>query len=113
MPRYWRHVGEIVQRAGALAVLASLWPVNDLSTAELMREFYRQRYVDGKNKAEALRGAQLAVMRDGAASAAPVRGTAKAASGVDGLVTGIPPWEGTGFSHPYYWAPFVIMGNWR
>ncbi|MDR1310082.1 MAG: CHAT domain-containing protein [Deltaproteobacteria bacterium] len=50
MPRYWRHVDEIVQRAGALAVLASLWPLNDLSTAELMREFCRQRYVDGKNK---------------------------------------------------------------
>jgi CHAT domain-containing protein len=94
--------GEIVLRAGALAVLASLWPVNDLSTAELMREFYRQRYVDGKNKAEALRGAQLAVMCDGAASPVPVRGTAMAASGVDGLVTGIPPWEGTGFSHPYH-----------
>jgi CHAT domain-containing protein len=57
-------LGEVVQRAGASAVLATLMPVDDRSAPELMREFYRLRYLEGKNKAEALRGAQLLVMRD-------------------------------------------------
>jgi CHAT domain-containing protein len=61
--------GETVQTRGAAAVIASLWKVNDASTAALMREFYRLRYVEGLGKAEALRGAQLAVMKGGGAPA--------------------------------------------
>jgi CHAT domain-containing protein len=124
--------GEIVQGRGASAVLASLWPVDDSSTSALMREFYRLRYTEGMGKAEALRGAQAAVMRSGPGGApgaerAPGtenRGAAlgsSAAGSADSGGTGNgatgsaspPRWTGTGWSHPYFWAPFVLMGNWR
>ncbi|MDR1313642.1 MAG: tetratricopeptide repeat protein [Deltaproteobacteria bacterium] len=69
-------LGEVVQRAGASAVLATLMPVDDIATPELMREFYHLRYLEGKDKAEALRGAQLLVMRvTGSASGTGADGT--------------------------------------
>jgi CHAT domain-containing protein len=71
-------------RSGASSTLASLWSVNDESTANLMSEFYRQ--LTGSNssitKAEALRQAQLALLKN------PL------------------------FDHPYFWASFVLVGNW-
>jgi CHAT domain-containing protein len=107
--------GETVQLAGASAVLASLWPVDDSSTSMLMQEFYRLRYVEGKDKAQALRGAQLSVMKgkEGASGEnAGNRGTAVSGRAGDG--EGKPsPGAFPGRSHPFYWAPFVIMGNWR
>ncbi|MDR1035366.1 MAG: CHAT domain-containing protein [Deltaproteobacteria bacterium] len=136
-------LGEVVQRAGASAVLATLMPVDDRSTPELMREFYRLRYVEGEDKAGALRGAQLLVMREtgagpgaGAGAGAPPeragdaegtgdvkgtdrRGTALSAPGASSAscasAGGISAkrWEGGGFSHPYYWSPFIIMGSWK
>jgi CHAT domain-containing protein len=48
--------------AGTPSVITTLWQVNDRSAFELMREFYRQLRA-GRNKAEALRLAQLAVLR--------------------------------------------------
>jgi pentatricopeptide repeat protein len=109
--------GEALQRSGATAVLASLWTVSDLSTAKLVREFYRLRYSEGKDKAEALRGAQLAVMRDAAAQAAAAGSPAPRAGGEQeraGALTGnAPRWDGKGYSHPYYWAHFIVIGNWR
>jgi CHAT domain-containing protein len=117
-------LGEVVQRAGASAVLATLMPVADLSAPELMREFYRLRYLEKRDKAEALRGAQLKVMRGGPAGGGPggrpaeggQRGTALSAAGEAALGSALreaPRWEGGGFSHPFYWAPFVVMGSWR
>jgi CHAT domain-containing protein len=120
-------LGELLQRSGASAVLATLLPVDDSSAPDLMREFYRLRYVEGADKAEALRGAQLAVMRgapgrDGGSGAdgtrGAVRGVAVSASPAaggegSGEVARAPRWDGKGFSHPYYWAPFVVMGDWR
>jgi CHAT domain-containing protein len=109
--------GEVVQRAGASAVLASLWPVSDGATAELMGEFYRLRYLEGMDKARALQGAQLSVMRgDAGMKGLAARGTAISAAGASTAAvsgTEAPYWDGTGYSHPYYWAPFVVMGNWR
>jgi CHAT domain-containing protein len=127
-------LGEIVQRAGARTVLATLMPVDDAATPGLMREFYLLRYAEGEGKAEALRGAQLKVMRNvsgaassggsspvaapgggsapGEAPAAGTRGRPLSASGAR-AAEAAPPWGGAGFSHPYFWAPFVIMGDWR
>jgi CHAT domain-containing protein len=51
------------QYAGARSVLASLWPVADASTAELMRAFYRARQT-GLPTAEALQQAQRALLAD-------------------------------------------------
>jgi CHAT domain-containing protein len=69
----------VAMRAGARSTLATLWSVDDRSTADLMSEFYRELNA-GVNKAEALQRAQLAVF-------------AKEKS-------------------PYFWAPFVLLGNW-
>lgn len=76
-------LGVIVQRLGAKSVLASLWAVDDRSTGQLMADFYRQHERDGLNKIEALRRAQLALRQQ------------------------------RSFQHPFYWAPFIQMGNWR
>jgi CHAT domain-containing protein/Tfp pilus assembly protein PilF len=76
--------GVLAQKKGAKAVIATLWPVADASTNELMQTFYRIRESkQGTTKAEALRQAQLALLR------------------------------GTNYSHPYYWAPFILIGNAR
>src|SRR5262249_44363695 len=54
----------LAQRKGAKAVVASLWPVADTSTQALMQTFYRQRESQpGMPKVEALRQAQLALLR--------------------------------------------------
>jgi CHAT domain-containing protein len=54
--------------AGARSVLASLWEVDDASTAELMRQFYRALH-DGAPTAKALRQAQIDLLRRPATSA--------------------------------------------
>ena len=105
--------GALVQRQGALSVIATLWPIADESTSLLMPEFYRQRFVEKQNKAEALRKAQLAIMQYGTSlkptpKAFGVRGSVYVSVKLDA-----PKWEGSGYSHPFYWAPFILLGNWR
>jgi CHAT domain-containing protein/Tfp pilus assembly protein PilF len=84
----WESLGMIAQRKGAKAIIATLWPVADESTRLLMQQFYRLHETEhGISKAEALQRAQLALL------------------------------EGQGdrssFAHPYFWAPFILIGNWR
>lgn len=69
-------------KSGVKSAIASLWAVNDNSTAELMKEFYRQLLK--LPKAQALQQAQLKVMK----------------------------MEKHKYAHPYYWAPFLLIGNW-
>jgi CHAT domain-containing protein/Tfp pilus assembly protein PilF len=69
--------------AGAARVVASLWRVDDVATAELMRRFYVSMLRDGQRPAAALRTAQMAMWREGV-------------------------WRS-----PYYWAGFVLQGEWR
>jgi CHAT domain-containing protein len=91
-------LGGVGQKLGAHAVMASLWEVNDESTGDLMADFY-QHWVNGAGKVtkvEALRRAQVDLL--------------------EGKVTPKPqpdPNAPTSFAHPYYWAPFILMGNWR
>jgi CHAT domain-containing protein len=100
-------LGEEVQNLGAEAVLATLWPVADESTAELMAEFYRLKE-QGLTKAEALRRAQLSLLRgtSGAQNTGSVRGVL-----VPKGATVSP--QKAGYSHPFYWAPFILIGNWK
>jgi CHAT domain-containing protein/Tfp pilus assembly protein PilF len=69
--------------AGVPRVIASLWDVQDVSTAELMTRFYRGVFKQGQSPAAALRAAQLVMLKD-------------------------PRW-----SEPYYWAAFTLQGDWR
>jgi CHAT domain-containing protein/tetratricopeptide (TPR) repeat protein len=126
---------ELAQRLGANAVMATLWPVADSSTPWLMREFYQTRRSQALNKAEALRRAQLALL-NGMAGAKPLPATHGRAPGVQVLAENIDGRDGDNtraelifadaqtaapfkkapgkpFSHPYYWAPFILIGNWR
>jgi CHAT domain-containing protein len=70
--------------AGAKSIVTSLWSVNDKSTSELMRFFYRELR-RGKDKDEALRLARQRLIRE-----ATVRN-----------------------SHPFFWAAFVPLGDMR
>jgi CHAT domain-containing protein len=69
--------------AGAPRVLASLWSVDDRGTAELMRQLYFSVLKEGKSPAAALRAAQVSM------------------------------WKTTRWQSPYYWAAFVLQGEWR
>ncbi len=72
----------IAVRAGARSTLASLWNLDDLSTAVLMSQFYRELANNHLTKAEALRQAQLALLKN------------------------------PQFQRPMFWAPYVLVGNW-
>jgi CHAT domain-containing protein/tetratricopeptide (TPR) repeat protein len=84
----------VAVRSGARSTLATLWAVNDQSTAMLVTEFYRNLVgvatESGStelgqlpmSKAQALRQSQLTLLRD------------------------------PKYQHPFYWAPFVLVGNW-
>ncbi|WP_196523662.1 CHAT domain-containing protein [Nostoc commune] len=69
----------IAMRAGVRSTLATLWSIDDRSTADVMSEFYRHLKAR-MNKAEALQRAQLGVFAKEKA--------------------------------PYFWAPYVLVGNW-
>ncbi|MEH2295868.1 CHAT domain-containing protein [Nostoc sp.] len=73
----------IAVRSGARSTLATLWSVQDKSTADLIAEFYRLLTQKLVSKAEALRQAQLFLLNSHQ------------------------------YKHPYYWSPFVLVGNWR
>jgi CHAT domain-containing protein len=94
-------------------VLATLWPVADASTAALMRTLYQAHKVDHLDKADALRQAQLALLHGTVAVADAgnaARGLARAATGrASGNFTVNPS---APFAHPFFWAPFILMGNW-
>ena len=106
--------GALAQKAGAKAVLATLWAVADPSTRDLMSEFYRTLETETKQgKAEALRRAQLALL-NGKYKPRQTPAWRRGAKPV-GPAAGIPfkPDERAPYAHPYYWAPFVLIGNWR
>lgn len=96
--------GALAQMNGASAVMATLWPVADEATAELMSNFYRLFVQDGKDKAAALRAAQVAMLRGEAPTEGEERGMRIVAR--EGRA------DGEGSRHPYFWSPFILMGNW-
>ena len=103
-------LGMIAQQKDAEAVLATLWDVNDASTSRLMSDFYA-RWVKhpADGKAEALRQAQLALLR-GPAVGSPNAGKER---GVSTMQESTSTAHEAGYSHPYYWAPFVLIGNFQ
>ncbi len=129
---------ELAQRLGAGAVMATLWQVSDASTPWLMRDFYATRQSKtGMTKAEALRQAQLSLI-NGTAETKPLPNAEKGAgskikveivlkntkrddnqtrTGVVKIESSDAPLykkdEKSPFAHPYYWSPFILIGNWR
>lgn len=92
------------------AVMASLWQVNDSSTSLLMRQFYNNlaNAQTTLTKAEALQQTQLNFIQGKVtAKDAPERGTIVLKKNGVPVVGSQPP----DFSHPYYWAPFILIGN--
>ncbi|MGA3332576.1 MAG: tetratricopeptide repeat protein [Terracidiphilus sp.] len=102
-------LGMVAQQKDAEAVLATLWDVNDLSTSHIMSDFY-SRWVKNPagGKAEALRQAQLAFLHGGGT----VPGGA-AGRGFETVGQGPVVQSSLGYAHPYYWAPFVLIGNYQ
>ena len=102
-------LGMVAQQKDAEAVLATLWDVNDASTSRLISDFYDRWVKDAADgKAEALRQAQLAFVRGAAASPNAAAGRGFVTEGESASAPGI-----TDYSHPYYWAPFVLIGNYH
>ena len=73
----------VAVQAGVKSALASLWFIDDATTAQIVDQFYAALRTPNISKAEALRTAQLSVIEAGSPS-----------------------------SHPAYWAPFTLIGNW-
>ncbi len=89
-----------IQSLGAKSVLASLWRVNDLSTSVFMENFYKNRISKSSNNlgsAKSLQKTQLLFINS------------KQSLGSDISTNKI----NQDYSQPYYWAPFVLIGNWR
>lgn len=72
----------VAVRAGARSTLASLWSLDDETSALLMSQFYQELAKSDVTKAEALRRAQLTLLQN------------------------------PQYQHPRYWAPYVLVGNW-
>ena len=83
----------VAVRSGS-STLGSLWSVEDLSTSNLMGRFYRELENPTANKATALRQAQLSLVKS--LKAEPLAPELQQ----------LPP-------HPYYWAAYVLVGNWQ
>lgn len=72
----------VAVRSGARSTVATLWPVDDRSTSLFMGQLYQKLLDSQLSKAEVLREAQLSLLNN------------------------------PEFRHPFYWAPFVLVGNW-
>lgn len=108
--------GVIAQKKGAGAVMASLWPVMDESTQLFMREFYRLHTTKpNTTKGDTLRDTQLALLR-GEIRGGPVKNAVANSDRGNATVAGQPRYETdmrAPFAHPYFWAPFILIGNWK
>ncbi|MEM0978676.1 MAG: CHAT domain-containing protein [Cyanobacteria bacterium P01_H01_bin.58] len=102
-------LGFQLQRVGAKSVMASFWQVSDNGTQALMNAFYTALQ-NGYPKAIALQRAQQAMMNDDLSlvgGEGRVRAGAPPTSRDSRSVSNALP----GYNHPYYWAPFILIGN--
>ncbi|MEZ5426932.1 MAG: CHAT domain-containing protein [Pyrinomonadaceae bacterium] len=109
-------LAEAIQTRSGKAVLATLWSVSDESTSLLMSEFYRLRKEHpGMTKAEAIQLAQRAMiggnLKSGEASGKRDVGVLKMGNRKE--LSEFREDENAPFAHPFYWSPFILIGNWR
>ena len=76
-------IAGLAAQSGIRSTLASLWSIDDSSTAELMKQFYKG-LTSGLTKAEALQQAQLYLLD-----------------------------KYPGAYKPSHWAPYILVGDWR
>jgi filamentous hemagglutinin family protein len=93
--------------AGVRSALASLWEVDDAATLGLMTKFYQQLQVT-TTKAEALRQAQLAMIRG---EVRLENGNLVTANGQIPLTEELKELGDLRVNHPYYWSAFTMVGN--
>ncbi|MEW6494716.1 MAG: CHAT domain-containing protein, partial [Cyanobacteriota bacterium] len=97
-------VGYYFLKSGAKSVMASLWNVDDRSTRLLMEQFYKNlaqgTSTSPVSKAKALREAQLALLKGNNSGPLNQRGNSLPSDDQE-----------SAFRHPYYWAPFILMGS--
>jgi len=96
--------------AGAETQVMSLWPVSDKATRNLMIEYYK-KLLSGRGRSEALREAQLRMLAGGARASDGSSRTLITKSGDDARQT--PTIRAKDYSHPYYWACFILSGEWK
>ncbi|WP_229424316.1 CHAT domain-containing protein [Moorena producens] len=75
-------IAGVAIEAGARSTLATIWAVNDEATAALMNRFYQELTDKSISKAEALNRAQKSILQN------------------------------PNYEHPYYWAAYLMVGNW-
>ena len=100
-------LGYQFQNRGAKATIASLWQVNDGSTSKLMEQFYTNLSTGKLGKAAALRQAQLTLIQGNGTGTGSDRSSFKIEVIQDGKTSTI----SRNLSHPFYWAPFILIGN--
>ncbi|MAZ17813.1 MAG: hypothetical protein CL535_15970 [Ahrensia sp.] len=92
----------VAQQKGALEIVATLWPINDRSTAVFMQEFYKHQIDKGLSVASALAQVQRQFLRGEHKGASTDFRSAKSKQKGAGMTV---PDE----RHPYYWAPIVVL----
>ena len=100
-------LGYQFQRAGARATIASLWQVDDGGTQVLMNVFYAG-LKKGMTKAEALQEAQKALITSNFSTVGGSRSDIEVVDSRTGQTRSV---SSSTLQHPYYWAPFILIGN--
>lgn len=90
--------------AGSKSVIVSLWSVESNSTAVLMKSFYSHLMKPGRSKEEALRLAKQELKNQSLISDDLSRGV---------KITGRDKKTQTSTAHPFFWAPFILIGEWE
>ena len=100
--------GYQLQQAQARAAIATLWSINDSTTSDLMEEFYERLKQGSANPVDALRQAQIALITgDFQSRSKRIRSSVVQTPGKSGTFGKI----SRDLTHPYYWAPFILIGN--